>query len=147
MAGQKFVPHGVTLSFSSADVGGLANVSFPERTRGEAEVTDNDSGGNREFLPALRDGGQVTIECYKIPGDAGQAAMLANYESDLGVLGAEEAVITLPSQANDDSLVTTLTFDAFVADAGSGDMDQTADEAQIVTFVLRVTGAVTEATA
>lgn len=146
MAGQKFLPHGASVTFSSADVGGISDISTPTRTRGVAETTDNDSGGDREFVPGLRDGGDFSITVRWIPDDAGQAALISNAEASFASAVPEECVITLPDQATTDSTVTTITFDAFVTSI-DGSLPQTDDSPAERTFNLKVTSAVTEATA
>lgn len=144
MAGQKHLPHGTDLTFASNDVKGLVTVSIPESNRGEAETTDHDSGFDREWLPGLRDNGTVTATMRRIAGDPGQDALLTNAQADRVT---EEAVITLPAAATDDSTQTTFTFDCFVTSIDGDDYDATADEAGMRSAELRVTGGVTEATA
>lgn len=144
MAGQKHLPHGTDVTFASAVIGGLVNVSLPESVRGEAEATDHDSGFDREWLPGLRDNGTVTLTMRRISDDAGQSALLTNAQADRVL---EECVITLPTAATDDSTSTTFTFDCFVVSVDGDDYDATADEVATRSAELRVTGGVTEATA
>lgn len=143
MAGQIFVPHGTTLTFDSSDVGGLMSISLPSEVKGDVETTTNDSAFQRTYIPGLRDGGTVTVNCRLIPGDAGQAKLRTNYEANAEVVSA---VITLPDQATTDSTVTTYTFDCYVNALG-GDLPQDADDTAMFTATLKVAGAVTEATA
>lgn len=143
MAGQKFIAHGASVTFASSDIGGLVSFGAPERTKGEAESTDNDSGGDREYIPGLREGGSVTFEYRFIDGDAGQDALETNYDADNA---KEECVITLPSSATDGSTVVTWTFDCFVT-ALSVELPQTEDETVTGTATVKVDGGVTKATA
>lgn len=145
MPGQKHIPHGMSVSFNSADIGGLKSIGLPERERGVADVTDADSAGNREHLPGLKDGGTVQLTCYRIPEDAGQAAMLANYDLALTAAVAQATVITLAPQAHDDAGTTTLSFDSFVTSPGTGEFAQDSDDGAEVTYTLKVSGAITEA--
>lgn len=148
MAGQKHIPHGLTVSFNSQDIGGLLDVTHPPRTRGSVDVTDNDSGGTKEFLAGLRESGEVSVEYHKIPGDAGQAALLASYNANIGSGNEEEAVvISLPGQATDDVTVTTISFDAHVTSIQTSNSRQDSDESQKEVATMRIKQGTTEATA
>lgn len=144
MAGQIFLPHGTTVTFSSSDIGGVQNVTPPTLTRGEAEYTNNDSSGVRQFLPGLIDAGTVVVVCRRIPGDAGQEAARTNLVTVPGA--SEELVITLPAGATTDSAVITITMDAFVSGFEEGDLAQDADEVEDITITFRVDGLPTETT-
>lgn len=144
MAGQKSLPHGTTVTFASASIGGLEDVSLPDRSKGSVETTDHDSGFDRTYLPGLRDNGQVTVTCQRVDGDAGQQALEDNFEADRTT---EEMVITLPAEATDDSTVATFTFDGFVLSIDGDNLPAGQDEPAMFTAVVKVTGAVTHATA
>ena len=92
----KYHAHGTVVEFASATVGGLTSITLPDRQKGEVEITDGESGFDREFLPGLRDGGTVQLEGRHDPDDAGQEALEDNWESDQDV---ETLFITLPSRA------------------------------------------------
>lgn len=148
MAGQQFIPHGTAVTFSSDDVGGLVDIVPPEQTRGDVRSTDNDSGGNEEYFPGLREGGTLSLIVKEIHDDAGQTALRTNYNANLGAADAvEEVVITYPSAADDSSPVQTLTFDAYVNRIGLQNMSQQANEPQMREFILKVTGGITFASA
>lgn len=143
MAGQKFWAHGTTVTIDGVDIGGLSSIGVPEETRGDVETTDNKSGGDREFLPGLRDGGTVTFEGRKIPGDLGQDRCRTNYQADAEVV---EVIITLPAAATNDSTTATITFDVYVNGFG-GDLPQDADEPGQWSVTMKITSKVTEAVA
>ena len=138
----KYLPHGTTVTIGSQLIGGLISVSIPDRSKGEAEITDSDSGGDREWIAGLRDGGNVEITMRHDPDDLGQIALETNYNA-IGGAEVEEIVITLPAAATALTGSQTYTFDAFVTAALHGDLGLEADEAAEQTATLRVDGAVT----
>jgi len=141
----KYLPHGAQFTFDSIAVGGLVSIGFPDATKEEAETTDTDSGGQREFIPGLRDFGTVELTCRHDPEDAGQSALEANFLASADV---KECVITLPIEASAGSggipstSQYTYTFDGFVLAGPTGDLGLADSEAAQVTFTIRVTGAV-----
>lgn len=135
----KYVPHGTTVTIGGDDIGGVIAIPTPAREKGEAEMTDNDSGGDREWSPGLRDNGSLDIEFRTDPEDTGQVALKDNFEAD----SSEEIVITAPSDSASTSPVTW-TFDAFVQNfQWVTDGDQTADDSATGSATLRVDGSVT----
>lgn len=134
----KILAHGSTVSIGGDDIGGLTSLTTPERSRGEAETTDSDSGGTREFIPGLRESGTLELEFIRDYDDTGQQHLQSNYNGS----AAEEVVITYPSDAASTSPVT-LTFDAFVTEFPE-DAPLADDEPFTATATLRVTGGVTE---
>jgi len=138
----KYLPHGTTFSFASVEIGGLRTVGFPDQTKEEAETTDTYSGGQREFIPGLRDFGTVELVVRHDPEDTGQQALDTNF---LAAATIEECIITLPSGATADSSVVTYTFDGFVLQGPQGDLDLADSVAAEATYVIRVTGLVTTA--
>jgi hypothetical protein len=138
----KYQGAGTTLKFNSVLVGGIRSISLPDAARGEIDVTDMDSAA-REFIPGRKDFGQVTIECWHDPEDLGQIELVSNFNA---AGNATQDVIITVADAAADLGVHTLTFDAFVLSM-PGTITGEADEAASRTFTLRVTGAVSEATA
>jgi len=134
----KFRAHGVDVTIGAADIGGLTSIVTPDRQRGEAETTDNKSGGDREFLPGLRDNGTLDLEFRTDVEDAGQVALRDNFEGDV----VEQVVITLPTAAATTTPVT-FTFDAFVTNFQWGEFPQADDEPANGSATLKVDGAVT----
>lgn len=125
--------HGTTFSIGGTLVGALTSVSLPDRTRDEVDLTDHESGGDREYVPGLRDGGSVTLEGTLAPGNAGQTAIEDNYAGD----AAEACIIELPNGA---TTGTRYSFDGFVT-AINGDLPF--DDKGSYSVTIKVTGAVT----
>jgi predicted secreted protein len=133
----KFWAHGTTVTFGSVAIGGLIAVGLPAQSKEEVELTDHGSAGWREFVPGLRDGGNVTLGMRLKPSDVGQAALRANFTAD-GV--TEEVVITLPGDPENSEFQLTFTFDAYVQDIGG---EAPFDGAGDYTATLRIDGVVT----
>lgn len=142
MAGQKFWGHGTTITFDSVAIGGIESIEGPEESVDKVETTDTDSAGVEESVPGLTRPGAFTINCRRILGDAGQAALQA--AKDAKTVG--EVIITYPADATTDSLVGTDTFDAWVTNV-SRSTPVVANEPAMISFTLENTGAVTEAVA
>lgn len=136
----KFAAHGASVSIAGTDIGGMVAIGLPDETRGEVETTDHNSGGDREFLPGLRDGGSISLEGHLDPEDAGQVALRTNYDAT----GTAAIVITLPATAA--ATEVTYSFDAFVTAMG-GDLPGDSDETGSLIATLKVSGAVTVAIA
>jgi hypothetical protein len=137
-----YLPHGTTVSCNSVDIGGITSISIPDRTRGEAETTDTDSGGDREYIVGLREAGTVDISFRHDPDDSGQQELDTQYDAAAGS-AIIEFVITLPDAATSASGSQTYTFDGFVQTAPSGDLNTADDEAAELSATIRVSGAVT----
>ena len=138
----KYLPHGAQFTFGSIAIGGLITIGFPDATKEEAESTDTDSGGQREFIPGLRDFGSIELTVRHDPEDAGQDALLDNF---LAVKDIEECVITLPPGATAGSVTVTYTFDGWVMAGPTGDLNLAESETAQVSFTVRCTGAVVKA--
>lgn len=138
----KYLPHGTTVSIGGQDIGGLIAVGPPERSRGEAETTDTGSGGDREWFPALREGGSFEMTFRHNPDDAGQQQLDTNYGKD-GANAIVEFIITLPSGATSGSGGQTYTFDGFVTAPPQGELGLVDDEVAEQTATVKVDGAVT----
>lgn len=142
----KYLPHGTTVSIGGQTIGGLISVSIPEGSRGEAETTDTDSGGDRTYIAGLRENGTVELSMRHDPDDAGQQALETNYTSSGGD-EVEEVIITLPDAATATSGdQQTYTFDAYVISRPSGDLALTDDAAAELSCSLKVASAVTIST-
>lgn len=139
----KFLPHGSTFSFNAVNIGGLVAIAFPDATKEEAESTDTDSGGAREFIPGLRDHGSLDITVRYDPEDAGQIALEDNFDAAGAV--AQQCIITLPAGATAGATTVTFTFNGFVIASRQGDLNLAESETAQVTFTIRVTGDVTKA--
>lgn len=64
-----------------ADIEEAISISGVGKTREQVDVTNFDSAGNREFIPGLADGNEVSVECNYIPNATQQAAMIAAVEA------------------------------------------------------------------
>jgi len=137
----KYLPHGTQVTFGSVPIGGLVTVGFPDAAKEEAETTDTDSAGAREFIPGLRDYGTVELSCRHDPEDPGQSALDTNFLLPNDI---QEVVITLPQLASVGSGPVTYTFDAFVSAGPTGDLGLAESTAAEVGYSLRVTGPVTK---
>ncbi|HSH45232.1 MAG TPA: phage tail tube protein [Longimicrobiales bacterium] len=126
--------HGTTFTVGGDAVGGLTNISLPEQTKGEVDLTDHDSGGDVEFVGGLRDNGSVTLEGTNIPTDTGQQALRTNYEADSDVVAC---VIELPDGT---TTGTQYSFDGVVTGLGG---ENPYDDKATFTATIRVSGAVT----
>ncbi len=138
----KYLPHGTTVSIGSVPVGGLVSVGVPDRSRGEAETTDTDSGFDRSYIAGLREGGVVELTFRHDPDDAGQVALETNYDAD-GATAIEEIIITLPDVGTSSSGGRTYTFDGFVTTPPTGDLGLVDDEAAEQSATIKVATAVT----
>jgi len=138
----KYLPHGTTFQIGSFLVGGLISVGIPDRSRGEAETTDTDSSGDREFIAGLRDGGSVELTFRHEPDDVGQLQLETNFNA-AGAAAVESCVITLPAVATGASGSRTYTFNAFVTSPPSGDLGLADDDAAEQSATLKLTSSVT----
>lgn len=94
---------GTKLRKDGVYVAELTNIGGPNKTAKTVEVTNHDSPDRyEEFLQTIKTGGDVTISGNFIPGNAGQAALDADFESgalvtyELVYPDAASTVITLP---------------------------------------------------
>lgn len=75
--------HGTELYRGETKVARLFNISPPELARDDKEVTDHDSpDSTKEYLPGLKDGGEVSLEGHLIPTDVTQKSLLAAVDID-----------------------------------------------------------------
>lgn len=68
--------NGTTLKIGATNVGELTNIGAVEATTDPIDVSTLASDW-REFIPGMRDGGEVVFAGHFFPGDAGQAALKA----------------------------------------------------------------------
>ena len=134
----RFNAHGTTVEFASADIGRIINITPPDRSKGDVEITVGESGGDREYIPGLREGGTLTLEMLLDVDNAGQDALYTNYDAD-GV--TETCFIVLPSTATAGSEVATYRFVCYV-NAEPTELPVVADDPATLSVTLKVTGAV-----
>lgn len=137
----KYLAHGTAVQFDSQNIGGLISVSIPDRTRGEAEVTDSDSAGDREWIAGLREGGSVELTFRHDPDDAGQQALQWNFDTPAGN-AIVPCRITLPEAATSSGGSRTFNFDGFVTAPPQGALGLVDDEAAEQTATIKVAGPV-----
>ena len=97
MATDGNIAFGVALTLDSETVGEVTNLGGIELTADTVEMTSHDSTSRyREYIQGLRDGGEITIEGNHVPGDAGQAKILAVFNAD----DAETATIVFADDSD-----------------------------------------------
>lgn len=104
---------GTKLKRGEAYVAKLLNITPPEMNRDDIDVTNHDSPDEyREYIPGLKDGGEVPIQGHLIPGNTTQASLLAA----LDINEPEEWSIEFPSDP-----ACTVTFMGYVKAFKVGD--------------------------
>lgn len=115
---------------------GVMSITGPGKTRDTVDVTSHSSsGGYREYISGLRDGGELSFDMNWLFGDSAQDALEDSYDSN-DVIAVE---VAFPMAATDN----LVSFDAFVTDMSwNGPTD-----AQVTRSVtLKITGAVSTTT-
>lgn len=140
----KYLPHGTTFTIGSQAVGGLISIQTPSRKKGVAESTDTNAGGDRTYLPGLREGGEVVLTFRHDPDDAGQKHLADNFNLN-GHYVHETCVISLPPGALAASSAETYSFDGFVISPPQGTLGLVDDKAAEFSCTIKVSGAVTAA--
>jgi predicted secreted protein len=92
-----YLAFGTTLSWNSQALAEVVNLTGPSMKADAKEMTSHDStGGFREYLSGLKDGGEITLDLNFVPGDTnGIIALVADYKAGT----ARTAVITGPTAA------------------------------------------------
>lgn len=119
-------------------VAGLTSIGPPNKTAETLDTTTLDSdGGYRTFIGGFKDGGEVQISGYFEPGDVGQNALDAAYESgdvenfeivfpaDLGASWTFQGVVTAYSGGNAE-LEELIGFEATIKVSGKPTLNTTA---------------------
>ncbi len=138
--GEGLFAHGATLVFNGYPVEGLLDIPLPDEEREEVEITSHSSEFQRQYLPGLKDNGELDLVMRMIPDDAGQIAMRDNAATESEVV---EIYIQLPSHVENLGYpVLRWTFDGFVRQRGGTLFwENTAAER---TITIRISGGVTE---
>ena len=129
----KIKSFGVAVSVASNTIGGLTDVSIPESEVTDIDVTTHDtSGGYKEYVGGLKDGGVVTLSGDYNISDTGQTYLrtAANQGGD-----PVACVVTF-------SDTSTASFNAVVKGYG---VTNPLDDVVGFTASLRISGAVTYA--
>lgn len=113
-------------------VAGIKDIKGPARSRSFTDVTSHDStGGYREFIPSLKEGGSVSCEGHYAPTDAQHTGLNTDYEN--GVLRNFQVVFpTTPNK--------TFSFAAYVENFEVG---APLEGAIPLSFSLKISGPVT----
>lgn len=84
---------GVTLTWDDDLVSEVTNDLGVSPKREMIDVTNHDSDDDySEFIPGLKDGGEIKVECNSVPADTGQAGVYTDFEAG----GKKAFVITFP---------------------------------------------------
>ena len=133
-----FWAHGTVVEIAgSIPIGGLVGISFSGEDRGAVETTHAGSGGDREYIPGLREGGSLNLEMRADPSDAGQQALRANYAAASATAEDEAFEVTLPSSRG------IISFLGFVTQPPQYDLPQASDDAAMASAVIKITSVVT----
>ncbi len=125
--------YGVAITFGGNAVGETM-ITGPENSRDQLDATTNSSASaSREFIPGLKDGGEVTLEGNWVPADVGQVALLASYNNGT----TEACVITYPTTPS-----KTASFNGFVS---NWTINPPHDEKLTFSSTIKISGPVTYA--
>ncbi len=102
---------------------------------GTVDVTNFESGINKEFITTIRDNGIWKLTCNRVSGDAGQVALKAAYASGLAAMFQLTYPLSGAQTAGD--------TDSFSALVESVDVDVSTEKAIEMSVALKVTGAIT----
>ena len=131
----KIKSFGVAVTVATNIIGGLTDVTLPEVEVTDIDTTTHDSsGGFREFVGGLKDGGVVTLSGDYNIADAGQT-----YLRNPANVGTTPVAVVVTF--SDDS---TATFNAVVKGYG---VNNPLDEVVTFTASLRISGSITYAAA
>lgn len=98
------------------------------------DATHFSSGGSREYIAGLADGQEITIECNYVPNSVQQGAFMAAVEAKDPSGNFQFLVGSSPNE--------TYTFAAVYI---SYVVNPAVDDRDTITFVIKVTGAITRA--
>jgi hypothetical protein len=65
----------IVVTFNGTTVGRIKKVPAPQFSAEDIDITDQDSGGIKQFIPGLKEGNEVEFILNDIPSDAGQIAL------------------------------------------------------------------------
>jgi hypothetical protein len=128
--------HGTQVTIDSVPIAGLRSIEGPQEEKDLVDVTDHDSGGAREYVPGLRDGGTLDLELLTESTDPGQQDLYANYALGNSIVPATFE-ISVPADAALTGSAFTITFDGF---ATSRSRSMPYDDVASETYSLKVTG-------
>lgn len=101
--------YGSILSRLGVPIAEIRNITAPVPKADTIDVMTHDSaGGYKEFLVGAKDGGECTVEGNFYPGDAGQIALINDFNSST----VRSYTITFPA-----AMGSTMTFNGYVTSA------------------------------
>lgn len=101
---------GTTVSINGAIVGETTEVPLNLPKWNTCEVTNLESGDDAEYITTIRKASNFTIKGNRVPGDAGQTAVWAAYQSGARV----PCVVTFPMDSTQTTSGDTYTFNVLV---------------------------------
>ena len=114
-------------------VGEVTSITLPALARDAVDATHTESTGRwREFIPGLKDGGEVTVEMNFVSGSVSDALIRAQFASD----DLSQVRISTPESPAAD----VLTFNAVVT---GYEVEGPIDDKMMATMTLKVSGQVT----
>ena len=126
---------GTTLGYSGRILSGVRVLPGPSQTASEIDVTDLGSSGNfKEWLAGFKDAGEFTVECHYVSTENTHKEAVGGMKHLFNTGAAETFTLTLGDSS-------TITFSAYVS--GVDGPSSGVDEAHVIRYTLRVTGAVT----
>ena len=125
--------YGTILTRLGVPIAEIRNITAPSPKADTYDVTTHDSaGGYKEFLVGLKDGGECALEGNFYPGDAGQMALITDFNSST----VRAYTLTFPA-----AMGSTLTFNGYVI--SSPEIGAPVDGAVSFKATIKVTGQVT----
>jgi len=121
--------YGATLAKGAVAICEIMDFSDFGISRADVEITSHDSDSSaNEYLPGLRDGGEITVSGNYIHDDTGQAAAIVDFSDG----SLDEYTITLANTA-----ASTFVFDAYMK---SYKIKADLKGALKITLVLKISG-------
>ena len=130
--------HGTVVTIDSVDIGGLRGIDGPQEEKELVDVTDHDSGGDKEYVPGLRDGGTLTLNALEEAADPGQQALWASYGDNTNT--GHDFTISPPEDPTVSSDTFVLSFSGFVIGRSPG---HPYDGVATIDYTIKISGAVT----
>lgn len=122
---------GTLLKREGTTIAEVRSISGPSMSAETIDVTNMDSGGWREFITSLKDGGEVSFDCNFLPAAATHVALMQDFV---------DSVISEYSLVWTDSGTSTWTFDGLVT---SFQPNAAIDDALTASVTIKMSGAPT----
>lgn len=140
MSTQASIGHGALLAIMDldqspaafVDIAEVLNISGPSLARDAVDATHTASTeGWREYIPGLKDAGEVSVEMNYIPGGSGDTYMRGTFDAE---------TLTQFRISEPNSPATTITFNAIVT---AYETERPVDDKMVATATLKISGKVT----